>query len=344
VAAVVTRAARAIAELRDQRRLYDAAGGPAHPAGGSDWNRAPLADAPDRPYGTFSRSAEEAIGEAGLWGLLVPEQFGGAGCSMQELARVITRFAADVPTAAGMLSVHSSIGAVAALSAFGTPNQQERHLPGLAQGRPLSIFGATEPDAGCDLHAIRSRLDRHQGRLLLSGTKMFITGATHGRLVKLLALLDGRPAVVLVRLPDTDTPSFRLRHYRLHPLKHAHNAALEFTQHEVNEEDILQPPEKARDATMPSAARPGASRSHPGSSSKDASRGSPPASWPATASRPGRQQRSMLASRVNWRRSSRRSWRASACARGRSTASACTVAAPSSSAIRSATPSTTTLP
>jgi long-subunit acyl-CoA synthetase (AMP-forming)/alkylation response protein AidB-like acyl-CoA dehydrogenase len=248
VAAVVTRAARAIAELRDQRRLYDAAGGPAHPAGGSDWNRAPLADAPDRPYGTFSRSAEEAIGEAGLWGLLVPEQFGGAGCSMQELARVITRFAADVPTAAGMLSVHSSIGAVAALSAFGTPNQQERHLPGLAQGRPLSIFGATEPDAGCDLHAIRSRLDRHQGRLLLSGTKMFITGATHGRLVKLLALLDGRPAVVLVRLPDTDTPSFRLRHYRLHPLKHAHNAALEFTQHEVNEEDILQPPEKARDA------------------------------------------------------------------------------------------------
>ena len=167
---------------------------------------------------------------------------------MQELARVITRVAADVPTAAGMLSVHSAIGAVSALAAFGSESQQARHLPSLAQGTPLSIFAATEPDAGCDLHAISSRLDRQGDRLLLSGTKMFITGATYGRLVKLLALLDGRPAVVLVRLPDADTPSFRLRHYSLHPLKHAHNAALQFTQHEVNEEDILQPPEKASDA------------------------------------------------------------------------------------------------
>ena len=244
IADVVERAGRAIAELRGQSRLYDAV----NPEAASAWSPAPLNDAPAAPVGTFSQAAEAALGEAGLWGLLVPERFGGTGCSMQELARVVTRIATDVPTAAGLLSIHSAIGAVSALAAFGSESQQERHLPGLAQGMPLSIFGATEPDAGCDLHAISSRLDRQGDRLLLSGTKMFITGATYGRLVKLLAQLDGRPAVLLVRLPDSDTPTFRLRHYRLHPLKHAHNAAIEFTRHEVHASDILQPPAGSPDA------------------------------------------------------------------------------------------------
>jgi long-subunit acyl-CoA synthetase (AMP-forming)/alkylation response protein AidB-like acyl-CoA dehydrogenase len=240
VASILEWAVRVVRGLRDEGRLYEPA---VHAAG----EAAPIDDAPGRPVGKFSRQAEESLGDTGLWGLLVPERFGGAGCSLRDLVRAVTRLAADVPTAAGMLAVHSSIGAVSALTAFGTEEQQRRHLPGLAQGRPLSIFGATEPQAGCDLHAIRSCLERHDGRLVLSGTKVFITGATHGRTVKLLALLDGRPAVVLVRLPVADMPSFRLRHYGLHPLKHAHNAALEFTRFEVDEADVLAPPADAKD-------------------------------------------------------------------------------------------------
>ena len=248
VADVVERTSRAIADLRGRSRLYDAVNpGKTTAENAFTWSPAPLSDAPAEPVGTFSATAEAAMGGAGLWGLLVPEAFGGTGCTMHELTRVITRLAADVPTAAGMLSVHSSIGAVSALAAFGSPSQQRRHLPGLAQGQPLSIFAATEPDAGCDLHAIASRLERQHDRLLLSGTKMFITGATYGRLVKLLALFDGRPTVVLVRLPDADTPTFRLRHYGLHPLKHAHNAALEFDRHAVDAGDVLTPPAGASD-------------------------------------------------------------------------------------------------
>jgi hypothetical protein len=71
---------------------------------------------------------------------------------------------------------------------------------------------------------------------------MFITGATYGRLVKLLAVLDGRPVVALVRLPDQDSAGFRLAHYALHPLKHAHNAALVFDGFELQDRDLLQPP------------------------------------------------------------------------------------------------------
>ena len=234
VEAVLDRSIRELDALRAAGTLYDPLAAELPPA--------PLADAPPRPSGRFSAAAEATLAEAGLWGLLVPQQHGGAGATIVELARGITRIAANCPTAAGMLAVHSSIGAVAAVAAFGTPEQQARHLPGLAAGRPLSIFGGTEPEVGCDLGAVQSVLERRDGRLLLGGTKMFITNAVHGRLVKLLAVLDGKPAVALVPLPATDTPTFRLRPYALHPLKHAANAALEFTGFEVNAADLLAPP------------------------------------------------------------------------------------------------------
>ena len=236
VTTILEQADRTIDGLRLDATLYDPLADSHH------LPPPPIADAPPPPRGIFSRTAEEALGAIGFWGLAVPEPFGGTGCTMQELAAAITRMAANAPTAAGMLSVHSSIGAVGSLAAFGTADQQARHLPGLAQGRPLSIFGATEPGAGCDLSAVRAVVERTGDRLLLTGTKMFITGATHGRLVKVLALLDGRPAVALARLPDADTDSFRLRHYALHPLKHAHNAALEFNRFEIDAANLLLAP------------------------------------------------------------------------------------------------------
>ena len=234
VTAVLEHTDAALERLRSEQLLYAPLPSTLPPA--------PLADAPLAPTGVFTAHAEATLADAGLWGLAVPEAFGGTGASLGELARAITHVAARVPTAAGLLSVHSSIGAVSALVAFGSAEQQARLLPGLAEGRPLSIFGATEPDAGCDLSGVATTIDRTAAGLVVSGTKMFITGATHGRLVKLLARLDGRPVVALVRLPDTDTPSFHLRHYALHPLKHAHNAALEFTRHPLAEADLLAAP------------------------------------------------------------------------------------------------------
>ncbi len=235
IVGVMDQADREIDHLRATRRLYESL--PEQSAA----LRAPLDDAPELQQGLFSRVAEESLGGTGFWGLAVPEAFGGSGCSLLELVHAITRMAANAPTAAGMLSVHSSIGAVSALVAFGSAEQRLRYLPGLAQGSPLSIFGATEPDAGCDLSRIRTTIARRDGRLFLSGTKMFITGATYGRMVKLLALLDGHASVVLVRLPETDTATFRLRGYALHPLKHAHNAAIEFDRFEVHASDLLVP-------------------------------------------------------------------------------------------------------
>jgi long-chain acyl-CoA synthetase len=170
VAGVLEQTERAILHLRDDDRLYDPVH---HPIDARAVGRPPLQllPEPQSPRGVFSRAAEESLGEAGFWGLAVPEAFGGSGCTMLELARAITRIAVEVPTAAGLLSVHSSIGAVSAIAAFGSPEQRHRHLPGLAQGRPLSIFAATEPDAGCDLGAIRTRLERREQRCSSPGRR-----------------------------------------------------------------------------------------------------------------------------------------------------------------------------
>ena len=237
VAAIVARSLEEIDLLRAESRLYEPPETPAVlPA-------APLADAPPARQGRFSAAAEVALGDVGLWGLAVPERHGGAGGSILDLARAVTTLAAACPTAAGLLAVHSTIGAVSALAAFGTPAQQDSCLPGLAAGRPLSVFGGTEPEVGCDLAAVQAALRRGtDGGLRLTGTKMFITGATYGRLVKLLVTLDGRPTVAVVRLPESDTETFRLRTYQLHPLRHAHNAALEFRDFPVPQEALLVPP------------------------------------------------------------------------------------------------------
>lgn len=203
---------------------------------------APLDDAPPRPEGLFTAAAEAAVGETGLWGVHVPVAYGGCGGTVVDLVKSVTKIAGIVPSAAGMLAVHSAIGAVSTLVAFGTPSQQARHLPGLAEGKPLSVFGATEPEVGCDLGAVRTTLARRDGRLVIDGTKMFITNATYGRLVKLLVVADGKPAVVLARLPDRDTPSFRLLSYALHPLRHTSNHALEFRGFTVDEQDVIKGP------------------------------------------------------------------------------------------------------
>jgi len=233
-ARVVDDAVAAIQKLRDSGELYDVMEGIPIPA-------APLAEPPSPPTGKLSKVAEQLLGKTGLWGLFVPQVYGGSGCSFIELVQSITRLASVNPTVAGLLSVHSTIGAVSAVTTFGSEDQQQYWSPQLAEGKPLSVFAATEPDAGCDLHRISSRLEHNGQQLLLTGTKMFITGATYGRLVKMLALFEGKPVIVLIKLPQSNTPHFTLQSYGLHPLKHAHNNALKFQQFPIDPSCVLSP-------------------------------------------------------------------------------------------------------
>ena len=234
ISTIVESAKDAIENLRNKDELYEKVEGAILPA-------APLADAPMPPTGKLSESAERAISKTGVWGLSVPQRYGGSGCSYIELMQAITHLASVNPTVSGLLSVHSTIGAVSALTTFGSDDQRQHWLPRLAEGNPMSVFAATEPDAGCDLHRVTTQLDYDGKQFRLTGTKMFITGATYGRLVKLLAVSEGKPVIVLVKLPRSDTPHFTLQSYGLHPLKHAHNNALNFQQFPIDSSCVLHP-------------------------------------------------------------------------------------------------------
>src|SRR4051812_25245218 len=114
------------------------------------------------------------LGDAGLMGLYVDEQYGGQGLSQTGYARVFETFAQIDGTLSIVLGVHQSIG-FKGIHMFGTDEQKERFLPDLASGRKLAGFALTEPEAGSDAYNIHSRaVAQPDGSWVLNGEKRYI--------------------------------------------------------------------------------------------------------------------------------------------------------------------------
>ena len=109
-----------------------------------------------------------------------------------------------------MASVHGCIGAVDPLRTFGNSEQKERYLPRLASGERLSAFALTEPGAGSDLTALKTQAVLDGDDYVVNGEKLFITNAVPGRTIGLVCLIDKRPAVLIVDLPDHENEHFQL--------------------------------------------------------------------------------------------------------------------------------------
>jgi acyl-CoA dehydrogenase family protein 9 len=114
------------------------------------------------------------LGEAGLCGLYVPEEYGGQGLSQTGYCRVFETFAQIDGTLSVVMGVHQSIG-MKGIALFGSDEQKERFLPDLASGRKLAGFALTEPDAGSDAYQLRSRaVSQSDGSWVLNGEKRYI--------------------------------------------------------------------------------------------------------------------------------------------------------------------------
>jgi alkylation response protein AidB-like acyl-CoA dehydrogenase len=181
------------------------------------------------------------LAEAGYWGLLVDKRYGGSGAPFRNFAPFLTRMAMADPTVAGMASVHGCIGAVDPVRSFGNEEQKQRFLPKLASGERLSAFALTEPCAGSDLTALRTRAERKGDHYLVSGEKLFITNVVPGRTIGLVCLIDDQPAVLVCDLPDQEDDHFRLRRYGIWALKHAYNQGIVFREFRVPAENLLSP-------------------------------------------------------------------------------------------------------
>src|SRR5262249_55851459 len=145
------------------------------------------------------------------------------------------------PNLAGMASVHGCIGAVDPLRTFGSPEQKAHYLPLLADGRKLSAFALTEPGAGSDLTALKTTARLEGDHYLVNGEKLFITNATPGRTIGLVCLIDKKPAVLIVDLPEQEDERFEIVRYGLLALRRINNHGLKFRDLPVPRQNLLLP-------------------------------------------------------------------------------------------------------
>ncbi len=116
------------------------------------------------------------MGQLGLLGILIPEEWGGIGMSTVGFVAAMEQIGLADQSVAAAWQAHVTIGSLP-LYLFGNDDQRDRWLRPLAEGRVLGAFGLTEPDAGSDTRSISTRAERHDGGWLINGRKTFISNA-----------------------------------------------------------------------------------------------------------------------------------------------------------------------
>jgi short-chain 2-methylacyl-CoA dehydrogenase len=136
---------------------------------------APVAEELDREE-RFPYEIVGELAELGLMGMPIPEEYGGAGADTLSYAIAIEELTRVDSSVAITLAAHTSLGTMP-IYLFGSEEQRHEWLPELASGRRLAAFGLTEPDAGSDAGATRTRAELRDGSWVVNGTKIFITNA-----------------------------------------------------------------------------------------------------------------------------------------------------------------------
>ena len=152
------------------------------------------------------------MGDLGLFGLVVPEEYGGADGDFTSLCVAIEELGRVDQSVGITLSAGVGLG-INPILTFGSDEQKERWLPDLVAGRALAGFGLTEPEAGSDAGATRTRARLDGGEWVVDGAKAFITnsGTAITSVVTVTARTgdrpDGRPEISAIMVPS-GTPGF----------------------------------------------------------------------------------------------------------------------------------------
>ncbi|KMO38318.1 acyl-CoA dehydrogenase family protein [Methylobacterium aquaticum] len=157
----------------------------------------------------FPREAIAEMGALGFMGMLVPEDHGGAAADHVAYALAIEEVAAGDGAVSTVMSVHNSVGCMPILK-FGSDEQKARFLGPLARGEQLGAFCLTEPGAGSDAAALKTRARRSGNGWVLSGTKQFITSGANADLAIVFAVTDpdaGKRGISAFIVP-TKTPGY----------------------------------------------------------------------------------------------------------------------------------------
>jgi alkylation response protein AidB-like acyl-CoA dehydrogenase len=149
------------------------------------------------------------LGDVGLLGMIVPEEWGGSYTDYVAYALAIEEIAAGCAATSTLMSVHSSVGCGPILQ-YGTEEQKRRYLPEMAQGKLIGCFCLTEPQAGSAAHDLKSRAVLDGDMWVLNGAKQFITNGKRAGVAIVFAVTDpalGKKGISAFVVP-TDSAGF----------------------------------------------------------------------------------------------------------------------------------------
>ncbi len=224
------------------------------------------------PDNKVSKEVIDDLKSTGYWGALVGTEYGGWNAKLIDAMPLITRMAASGDaTVAGMLSIHGCIGAVDPIMTYGSEALKKKYLPKLASGEILSGFALTEPGAGSDMTALKTKAVLVGDHFVVTGHKTFISNSYYERTIGLVCMIQGkdlptaaalrkkadenpalkdrvekelnrwRPMVLVCDLPKGDNNNFTLIKYGIHAVKHIYNHGLKFTDFHIPAENLLVP-------------------------------------------------------------------------------------------------------
>jgi short/branched chain acyl-CoA dehydrogenase len=136
---------------------------------------APVAEELDREH-RFPYDLVSELAELGLMGMTIPEEYGGGGADTVSYAIAVEELTRVDSSVAITVAAHHSLGTLP-IYYFGNEEQKREWLPQLASGEKLAAFGLTEPGAGSDAGATRTRAELRDGHWVVNGSKIFITNA-----------------------------------------------------------------------------------------------------------------------------------------------------------------------
>lgn len=140
----------------------------------------------------FDAIPEDLVAEMrdlGLFGLCIPEEYGGLGLTMEEEVLVAFELAHTSPAFRSLVGTNNGIGSQG-LIADGTPEQKQRYLPRLASGELIASFALTEPESGSDAASLRTTAVRDGDHYMINGTKRYITNAPEAGIFTVMARTD----------------------------------------------------------------------------------------------------------------------------------------------------------
>jgi len=189
----------------------------------------------------FPQHVVDAMAELGLFGMVIPENYGGLDLPLEDYVAIMEELGAGWSAMPSFLNSHCTVARLIAL--YGTEGQKSRYLPQLADGSRRGAIVLTEPSTGSDLKRIRTRATpQPDGGFVLDGQKIFITNGQRAGLHMVLArepVADGRGPISLF-IVESGTPGFEVsRLVDKMGFKHVDTAELRFDGMRVGADALL---------------------------------------------------------------------------------------------------------